>query len=274
MNDHPRDLPTLPPATSSPTMRKIPAVAAAFWVMKICATTLGETAGDQVSMTWDLGYRDASLILLGFFLVTLVVQLALKRYVPPVYWAVILSTSTAGTTMSDYIDRTLKLGYTAGMSILVTILLVILATWRATEKSLSVDHVNSRRGEIFYWSAILFSNTLGTALGDFLAHDSELGFTGGALLIGGLLALVLLATFFTRLSRVLLFWVAFVLTRPFGATMGDVLTKPADEGGLDLGTAASSALLAIPLVLLVVREVWLERRRRAADASTQAGAPA
>lgn len=251
-----------PHARPEPSLKKIPAIVATFWIMKICATTLGETAGDLLSMTMGVGYAAASAILLGFFLVTLVAQLAARRYHPALYWAVIVSTSTAGTTMSDMMNRTLGLGYAAGSLVLVTTLLAILGIWRATEKSLAVDQVATRRGELFYWAAILVSNTLGTALGDYLADDSGLGFAGGALLIGGLLALVLLATYFTRASRVLLFWVAFVLTRPFGATMGDVLTKSRDEGGLDLGTLGSSAVLLGVLAIFVVREVLLERRRR------------
>ena len=241
-------------------MKKIPAIVATFWIMKICATTLGETAGDLLSMTMNVGYAAASMILIGFFLVTLVMQLASKKYHPALFWAVILSTSTAGTTMSDYMDRTLELGYATGALILVSILVLILTTWRLVEKSLSVDHITTRRGELFYWSAILFSNTLGTALGDYLADDSGLGFAGGAILIGSLLVVVLLATFYTRVSRVLLFWVAFVLTRPFGATMGDVLTKSTEKGGLDLGTIGASAVLAGVLVILVAREIWLLRR--------------
>jgi uncharacterized membrane-anchored protein len=244
-------------------MRKLPAITAAFWVMKICATTLGETAGDLLSMTLDVGYALSSLILIGFFLVTVLGQLSAKRYHPALYWSVIVSTSTAGTTMSDYMDRTLDLGYALGSSLLVALLLVALLVWRAVEGTLSIDRIATRRAEAFYWCAILFSNTLGTALGDFLADDSGLGFAGGAALIGGLLAVVVALTFFTRLSRVLLFWVAFVLTRPFGATMGDVLTKPTERGGLALGTVGSSAVLAGVLVLLVVREIVVERRRRA-----------
>jgi len=248
-------------------VRKIPAVTAAFWVMKICATTLGETGGDLLSMTLDVGYAASSLILIGFFLVTVVGQLAAKRYHPALYWLVIVSTSTAGTTISDYMDRTLELGYTTGSLVLLSVLLAILGVWRATEKTLSIDRVATRRAEVFYWSAILVSNTLGTALGDFLADDSGLGFSGGAILIGGLLALVLLAALLTRVSRVLLFWLAFVLTRPFGATMGDVLTKPRDRGGLALGTIGSSAVLAAILVVLVVREILVARARRAEGAA-------
>lgn len=244
-------------------MKKIPEVTLMFWIMKICATTLGETAGDLLSMTMNVGYAVSSLVLLGFFLATLITQLAAKRYLPPLYWAVILSTSTAGTTMSDFMDRTLGLGYAKGSLILIAILGVIFATWRATERSLAVDEVTTRRAELFYWSAILFSNTLGTALGDFLADSSGLGFAGGAMLIGGLLVLVVLAKFLTTLSRVLLFWVAFVLTRPFGATMGDVLTKSHEAGGLGFGTKGSSAILAAVLVALVIYAVWANRRKPA-----------
>jgi uncharacterized membrane-anchored protein len=233
-------------------VRKIPEITLVFWVMKICATTLGETAGDLLSMTMDVGYAASSVVLLGMFLVTLFGQLAVKRYHPALYWMVILSTSTAGTTLSDFMDRTLGLGYAKGSLLLVVLLGAIFAAWRATEKSLSVDQVTTRRAELFYWGAILVSNTLGTALGDFLADDSGLGFAGGAALIGGLLVLVVLAKFFTTISRVALFWVAFVLTRPFGATMGDVLTKSHAQGGLDFGTVGSSAILAAVLAVLVV----------------------
>ncbi len=241
-------------------MKKIPEITLMFWIMKICATTLGETAGDLLSITMNVGYAISSLVLIGFFFATLVTQLTARRYIPPLYWAVILSTSTAGTTMSDFMDRTLGLGYAKGSLVLIAILGAIFATWWTTEKSLAVDQVTTRRAELFYWCAILFSNTLGTALGDFLADSSGLGFVGGAILIGGLLVLVVLAKFFTALSRVLLFWVAFVLTRPFGATMGDVLTKPPDAGGLGFGTKGSSAILGAVLVTLVIYAVWANHR--------------
>jgi len=242
-------------------MKKIPAVTFAFWVMKICATTLGETAGDLLSMTMNVGYALSSLILIGFFFATLFAQLVVKRYHPLLYWSVILSTSTAGTTMSDFMDRTLELGYAKGSMILVTILTAIFAAWWQSEKSFAVERVVTRKAEIFYWAAILFSNTLGTALGDFLADSSGLGFAGGALLIGSLLAVVVIATFFTKISRVLLFWAAFVLTRPFGATMGDVLTKSHDKGGLDFGPKGTSAILASILLALVLYATWKERRQ-------------
>jgi len=246
---------------------KIPLITAAFWVMKICATTLGETAGDLLSMTLKVGYGLASVILISAFLVSVVGQLMSRRYHPFLYWTVILTTSTAGTTMSDYMDRTMGLGYAKGSALLVGILLCIFATWRYSTGSLSVDQVRTRKAELFYWTAILFSNTLGTALGDFLADDSGLGFMGGALLIGGLLAVVLAATLFTRLSRVLLFWIAFVLTRPFGATLGDVLTKSREDGGLAFGTIGSSAILLAILIVFVARSAVKERRARVATAA-------
>ncbi|MSO96996.1 MAG: hypothetical protein EXR11_02090 [Rhodospirillaceae bacterium] len=230
---------------------KLPQITFYFWVMKICATTLGETAGDLLSMTMDVGYAASSLILIGCFLVSLVAQLRAKGFHPFMYWTVILTTSTAGTTMSDYMDRTLELGYMNGSIILVCLLAAVLLTWRLVAGSMNVETITTLKVECFYWTAILVSNTLGTALGDFLADDSGLGFAGGALLIAGLLAVVLAAHNFTSLSKVLLFWAAFVLTRPFGATMGDVLSKPLDKGGLDFGTIGSSAVLAVILIIFV-----------------------
>lgn len=243
---------------------KLPAITLSFWIMKICATTLGETAGDLLSQTLHVGYAVSSLILISIFVVTLGVQLAARAFHPFLYWLVILSTSTAGTTMSDYMDRTLALGYTTGAAILATILVLILTLWRFSVGSLSVNSINSRKAEMFYWTAILFSNTLGTALGDFLADDSGLGFAGGAALIGGLLVVLVAVYRFTTLSRVALFWLAFVLTRPFGATVGDVLTKSHDKGGLDLGTIGSSAVLFAVLVGLIV--VSNQRRRNGSGA--------
>ncbi|WP_055136744.1 hypothetical protein [Pseudomonas corrugata] len=232
-------------------MNKLPEITLAFWVMKICATTLGETAGDLLSMTLNVGYAMSSLILISAFLVTLGLQLFSKSHNPVLYWIVILSTSTAGTTMSDFMDRTLGLGYASGSLILISLLIAIFAVWRLSEKSLSVESIHTTKGELFYWTAILISNTLGTALGDYLADDSGLGFAGGALLIGSAIAAVVLAKFYTRISGVLLFWVAFVLTRPFGATLGDFLTKSHEKGGLDFGTIGSSLVLAAVLVVLV-----------------------
>lgn len=242
-------------------MNKLPQITLAFWVMKICATTLGETAGDLMSMTLNVGYAMSSLILISLFLMSLIGQLRARSYHPALYWTVILTTSTAGTTMSDFMDRTLGLGYATGSAILIAILVTTMVVWKLSEGSLAVDSIRSRRGELFYWSAILFSNTLGTALGDYLADDSGLGFMGGALVIGSLLAVIVLTKFYTRISTVLLFWLAFVLTRPFGATVGDVLTKSHEQGGLDFGTVGSSAILAAILVGLVMLASWSMARR-------------
>ena len=241
-------------------MNKVAQVTLSFWIMKVSATTLGETAGDLVSMTMNVGYALSSVILLSLFLGTLAMQLLSRRFHPVLYWSVILTTSTAGTTMSDYMDRTLGLGYAKGSVILITCLAVVLAVWRVSEKTLSVSNIHTTKAELFYWVAILFSNTLGTALGDFLADDSGLGFLGGAALIGGLIALVALASYVTRLNQVMLFWVAFVLTRPFGATFGDLLTKPSEKGGLGFGTVGSSLILAMLLVLFVRYTSTKERR--------------
>lgn len=240
---------------------KLPQITLAFWIMKICATTLGETAGDLLSMTLDIGYAVSTAILMGFFLATLLVQLFSKKFHPVVYWAVILSTSTAGTTMSDFMNRTMALGYATGSIILVSLLIATLIVWKLTEKSLSVTNIKSLRGEMFYWTAILFSNTLGTSLGDFLADNSGLGFAGGALLIGALLVLVVLAYYYTKISHVALFWFAFVLTRPFGATFGDLLTKTTEKGGLNFGTIGSSLILFVILAVLIVMSIMKIKRQ-------------
>ena len=247
-------------------MNKVAQVTIYFWIMKICATTLGETAGDLLSMTMNVGYGISSIILLSLFLITLVTQLLSSKFHPLLYWSVILTTSTAGTTLSDYMDRTLGLGYANGSLILVTGLLIVLGVWYLSEKTLSVSNIQTTKVELFYWVAILFSNTLGTALGDYLADDSGLGFLGGAVIIGGLIALITLLSYVTQLNRILLFWIAFVLTRPFGATFGDLLTKPLEKGGLGFGTIGSSMILAILLVGFVVY-ASIQERRASASAS-------
>lgn len=219
--------------------------------MKICATTLGETAGDLLSMTMKIGYATSSIILIGIFFVTLAAQLISKKYHPLLYWTVILSTSTAGTTISDYIDRTLGIGYFKGSIILIIILVTILTFWRFNAKSLSVENIKTFKIELFYWLAILASNTLGTAFGDCLSDYYNLGFAGAAILVGGLLGLVILAKFFSKISHITLFWIAFVLTRPLGATMGDFLSKPIEKGGLDFGTINTSLILTLVLMAVI-----------------------
>lgn len=242
-------------------MNKLPQITLAFWIMKIAATTLGETAGDLFSMTMNVGYAISSLILISVFIVTLIVQLAARAYHPLLFWTVILSTSTAGTTMSDYMDRTLALGYPLGSAVLLTALGGILVVWKKTEGTIAIKSITTRKAEIFYWAAILVSNTLGTALGDFLADSSGLGFGGGALLIGSLIAMTIVLYYFTRISHTALFWAAFVLTRPFGATLGDLMTKSHEKGGLDFGTVGSSAVLAGILLFFIALTGWKERRK-------------
>jgi uncharacterized membrane-anchored protein len=240
------------PTTTSRPLSKLPEITLAFWVMKICATTLGETAGDLLSMTLKVGYAASSLLLLGIFCITLGAQLRSKTYNPLLYWAVILSTSTAGTTLSDFMDRTLGLGYATGSAILASLLCAVLVYWKLSQKSLSIAHVRSGKQELLYWGAILVSNTLGTAQGDYLA--------GGALLIAGLIALIVAAYYLTGISRVALFWMAFVLTRPLGATAGDLLTKPVAAGGMNLGTAGASAVLLMILLITIGYTSWQARR--------------
>jgi uncharacterized membrane-anchored protein len=240
----------LSPAASVET-NKVPQVTLAFWAIKICATTLGETAGDMVSMTLGLGYLASTGMFLAIFLAVAAAQVRVGRYHPPLYWGVILATTTAGTTLSDFLDRTAKLGYLGGSLLLATTLVLVLVIWRWTQGRLVFQHVANRNDEAYYWAAILISNTLGTALGDYTSDDGGFGFGGGALLFSGLLAVIAAAYFLTRVPRVVLFWLAFVLTRPLGATLGDLLTKSHAQGGLDLGTVSASAVLAAAVVVLI-----------------------
>ena len=236
-------------------INKLPLITASFWIMKITATTLGETGGDWLSMTMNLGYLASTLIFFSLFVVALASQLLSRKHHPYLYWTVIIATSTVGTTLSDYMDRTLGLGYTNGAAILITLLLSLLAIWRLSVGNLQVNDIRTRRAELFYWFTILISNTLGTALGDFLSDDSGLGFFGSWCLITGILGVVLAATYFTRLSKVLLFWIAFILTRPFGATFGDVLTKAHEKGGLDFGRGYSSLIL-LAILIVTIQLSW------------------
>jgi len=215
-------------------MNKLPQITLAFWIMKICATTLWETAGDLLAQTLGVGYGTSSLILISIFFITLIIQLFSKKYHPLLYWMVILSTSTAWTTMSDYMDRTLGLGYTEGSLILISILIAIFSFWKYSGMPFAVTEIKSFKWELLYWIAILFSNTLGTALGDFLADSSGLGFAGGVFLIGWLIAFIIVLKYYTKISPVILFWIAFVLTRPFGATFGDLFSKSVENDDSDL----------------------------------------
>jgi uncharacterized membrane-anchored protein len=233
-------------------VKKLPQITLVFWIMKIAATTLGETAGDLLAQTMKVGYLVSSAILVSLFLLTVVTQLRVQRFHPALYWTVILSTSTAGTTMSDFMNRTAGLGYFKGALVLITALAAVFALWKISGRPFDVTRVTGLRGELLYWTAILFSNTLGTSLGDFLADDTHLGFAGGALLISGLLALVVIAKYLTAISTTLLFWIAFVLTRPLGATTGDFFSKPIAKGGLGYGTIGASLILAAVLLALIV----------------------
>ncbi len=232
-------------------LSKVPEATLAFWVVKILATTVGETGGDALSMTLNLGYAESSLILLGFFCVTLIAQMASKRYHPVFYWAVVVATTTVGTTTSDYLDRTVGLGYVKSTSMLFCAVLAVLAAWHLTTGKIEVDHISTRTDEIFYWVTILVSNTLGTALGDFTATTAGLGFERGALVFASLIALVGAARLFTKIPGSVLFWAAYVLTRPLGATLGDTLTKPHDQGGLALGRITSSLVIAAAMVVVI-----------------------
>lgn len=233
-------------------MDKLPPVDKSFWVMKIAATTLGETFADYFSHTLKLGYAVSFTLFFVPLALALVFQVLSKKYLPLLYWSVILLTSLSGTAMSDFMDRTLNLGYAKGSAILLAILIGIFIYWRNSDHTMSVVHITTRKVETLYWITIVFSNTLGTALGDFLADNSGLGFKGSALIIGALLVVITLAAFYTNFSKVMLFWIAFVLTRPFGATMGDFLTKTHAQGGLDLGTLRASLILAAILGVAIV----------------------
>ena len=232
-------------------LNRVPQIILSYWVIKIASTTLGETGADHFSHTMNLGYAKASLLFMGFFLVLLLIKLAIKKYDPIMYWLVFTSTSVAGTAICDFMDRTLGLGYMWGSVILFSGLLATLAVWYIKEKSISVEKITTNRAEIFYWSAFLLANTLGTAAGDYLADDAGLGFAMSAGLISGVLIITAFLHYYTKISAILLFWIAFVFTRPFGATFGDFLTKPTDHGGLDLGTLGSSAVFVVMLVVFV-----------------------
>lgn len=238
---------------------KVPQVTLMFWAVKILATTVGETGGDALSMTLNLGYAVSSLIFLAFFAMTLAAQVASKRYHPSAYWAVVVATTTVGTTMSDYLDRTLGLGYVKSSLMLFGGVLAVLFIWWCVTRQIKFENITSKTDEIFYWLTILVSNTLGTALGDFTASTAGMGFERGALVFAGLIALVAAAHFWLKkVPPSALFWSAYVLTRPLGATLGDTLTKPYVEGGLALGRITSSFTIA---VVMVVGIIWMSRKK-------------
>lgn len=230
--------------------------------MKIVATTLGETLGDFISMTLDLGYSIGLLITFSFFVIVLIVQLAVQKYMPALYWLVIIGTTTLGTEISDFIDRSLHLGYLSGTILLVSCLLVTLFIWFRQYKNLEVFPVIDRQKELYYWTAILFSNSLGTAFGDFLGDYFEVSYLQGALITGGVIFIVVLLHKFSKINHIILFWIAFIFTRPFGATFGDFLTKPLDKGGLQLGTLESSLVsIGVMGILLLFAQRAYSRQK-------------
>jgi uncharacterized membrane-anchored protein len=223
-----------------------------FWIVKIAATTLGETGGDSVTMTLDWGYLAGTALFLALLIVLVLLQILAKRFHPLLYWATIVASTTFGTTMADFADRSLGVGYKGGSLILLAALALVLGLWRLSAGSISFRDITAPKVEMFYWITILFSNTLGTALGDWLADTPGVGYERGALVFSGALTLVAAAYFFTKMSRTLLFWTAFILTRPLGATLGDLLTKPVASGGLNLSRIASSLAIAVFMVLCIL----------------------
>jgi len=232
-------------------LSKVPEVTLGFWIIKIAATTMGETGGDALSMSLNLGYAVSTGIFFALFAVTVAAQIRAKAFHPLLYWLVIVATTLAGTTMADFADRSLGIGYAGGASILFALVMLTLGIWRVTQGSVSVNRIVSPKVEAFYWLTILFSNTLGTALGDWVA-DSGPGFEGGALIFSGCLAVIAALYFFTKTDRTLLFWSAFILTRPLGATLGDTLTKPHADGGLNLSRFASTGVIAAFMILCIL----------------------
>ncbi len=247
--------------TFEKSVSKVPELTLVFWIIKIAATTLGETAGDAVSMSMNLGYLVGTAIFAAIFLIAVTVQIKAPRFHPFIYWTTIIATTTVGTTMADFATRSLGIGYAGGSTLLLVLLLGSLAVWHWTMGSVSVDTVNSPKVEMFYWVTIMFSQTLGTALGDWTSDTAGFGYGGAAVIFGASLALVAGLYFWTRISRVGLFWAAFILTRPLGAVVGDFLDKPHESGGLALSRYSASAVLVVFILacLLIFRHKAAEK---------------
>ena len=244
-------------------MNKVAQITLYFWIMKILATTLGETSGDFLSMTCSFGYCSSLIMTMGFFLLVLAFQLGFSKFHPVIYWAVIVGTTSVGTEISDLMDRTLGLGYVKGSFILFSLLMITLGIWYYREKNLEVYPITEKKKEIFYWMAVLFSNSLGTAFGDFLSDNMGLSYIGGALVCSGIIILVVLLHYFSRINQIVLFWIAFVFTRPFGATFGDLLTKPILKGGLNMPRGYSSLVTVILLAVVLIYSNWNSRKSHA-----------
>lgn len=244
------------------TLSKVPEVTLMFWIVKIAATTLGETGGDAVSMSMQLGYLVATGIFAVIFLLAVGAQIGAKHYHPWLYWTTIIATTTVGTTLADFVDRSLGIGYAGGTSLLFALLMASLVIWYRTMGTVSADSINTPKTEMFYWVTIMFSQTLGTALGDWTADTAGLGYGGGAIIFSALLALVAVAYYRTRISRTALFWAAFILTRPLGAVVGDFLDKPIDAGGLALSRYTASAVLLAFIAICL----WLFPQKAASKA--------
>jgi uncharacterized membrane-anchored protein len=245
----------------SDLVAKVPQVTLLFWIIKILATTLGETGGDAVTMSWlgettaeakGTGYLIGTAIFGVIFIAAVLVQIRARKFHPFLYWLTIAATTTVGTTLADYCDRSLGIGYTGGSTILLTCVIGSLLIWRWSTGSISIETVNTPKVEVFYWVTIMFSQTLGTALGDWVADTNEMGYVGAAAVFGGLLLVTALLYYLTRISRVILFWVAFILTRPLGAVVGDFLDKPHAQGGLALSRFSASLALAVVIVALIL----------------------
>ena len=244
---------------------RVPPIILLYWVIKIASTTLGETGADMFSMTFKLGYAETIGIFLALFAGLFALKMAVRGYHPVVYWLTFTASAIVGTAISDFIDRTLHLGYALGSLVLVVLLGAILVAWYWKERSIQVERITTSGAEVFYWLAFLVANTLGTAAGDFLADNMGLGFVRGAAVLSGALLVLGLLYRFTKTPKVLLFWLAFVLTRPFGATFGDFLTKPTSQGGIQFGTVGSSIVFSAILVVAIAWEMQLERRRTATE---------
>ena len=231
--------------TIQSTLSKVPEITLAFWIVKIFATTLGETGGDAVSMSMGLGYLVGTVIFSVIFLFAVFAQIRAKEFHPWIYWTTIIATTTVGTTLADFADRSLSIGYAGGTLVLLSFLILSFFIWHKTLGSVSMNNVSDQKTEIFYWVTIMFSQTLGTALGDWTADTAGLGYTGGVYIFGGLLLMILAAHLWTKIPKVILFWMAFILTRPLGAVVGDFLDKPIDHGGLALSRYSASLVLLI-----------------------------